>query len=73
MKNGTTHEGTTRPQAITKLRKALTVLAYASLVLDIVIAVATSVGVLKIGDLKALLTPTNYALTAAVILSAWCL
>ena len=53
-----------------KLRKALTFLAYASLVLDICIAVVTSVGALGIGDLHALLVPVNYALTAVVILSA---
>jgi len=53
-----------------RLRKALTFLAYASLVLDICIAVVTSVGALGIGDLHALLVPVNYALTAVVILSA---
>ncbi|MGA2198354.1 MAG: hypothetical protein ABSG45_00280 [Nitrososphaerales archaeon] len=53
-----------------RLRKALTILAYVSLVLDICIAVVTSVGALGIGDLHALLIPVNYALTAVVILSA---
>jgi hypothetical protein len=53
-----------------KLRKVLTILAYASLVLDICIAVVTSVRALGIGDLHALLVPVNYALTAVVILSA---
>jgi hypothetical protein len=61
---------TKRAQAIGKLRKAMTFLAYASLVLDICIAVVTSAGVLRIGDLRALLIPVNYALTAVVILSA---
>ena len=55
---------------IGKLKRSLTVLAYISLVLDICIAVVTSVGALKIGDLQALLIPVNYALTAVVILSA---
>jgi len=53
-----------------KLRKALTVLAYTSLVLDVCIAVVTSVSALGIGDLHAVLIPVNYALTAVVILSA---
>jgi hypothetical protein len=70
LKNGTTDEGTRRARAIARLRKALTFLAYASLVLDIIIAIVTSVGALKIGDLKAILIPTNYALTAVVIFSA---
>jgi len=38
--------------------------------LDICIAVVTSVGALKIGDLHAILIPVHYALTAVVILSA---
>jgi len=63
-------EGTRRIQAIGKLRKALTALAYASLVFDICIAVVTSVGALRIGDLQVLLIPVNYALTVIVILSA---
>jgi lysozyme family protein len=53
-----------------KMRKALTFLAYTSLVLDICIAVITSVRALGLGDLQALLIPVNYALTAVVILSA---
>jgi hypothetical protein len=61
---------TARGQAIGKLRRALTVLAYTSLVLDVCIAVVTSVGALGIGDLRAVLIPVNYALTAVVILSA---
>jgi hypothetical protein len=65
-----TTEPSTRAQATGKLRKALTVLAYVSLVLDICIAVVTSVGALRIGDLHVLLIPVNYALTAVVILSA---
>lgn len=65
-----TPERTTRAQAIGKLRKALNILAYVSLALDICIAVVTSVGALRVGDLQALLIPTNYALTAVVILSA---
>jgi hypothetical protein len=63
-------EGTKRKQAIGRLRRALTFLAYASLVLDICIAVVTSVGVLRIGDLRQLLVPVNYTLTAVVVLSA---
>lgn len=59
-----------RGQAVEKLRKSLTVLAYVSLALDICIAVVTSVGALKIGDLHAVLIPVNYALTAVVIASA---
>jgi len=64
------HERTTRTRANRNLRKALTTLAYASLVLDICIALVTSVGALGLGDLQALLIPVNYALTAVVILSA---
>jgi hypothetical protein len=65
-----TPDRTARVQAAVRLRKALTILAYVSLVLDICIAVVTSVGALGIGDLHALLIPVNYALTAVVILSA---
>jgi hypothetical protein len=61
---------TKRARTIGKLRKSLTVLAYVSLLLDICIAIVTSVGALKIGDLHTLLIPVNYALTAVVILSA---
>ncbi len=61
---------TTRARSIAKLKNSLTVLAYVSLALDICIAVVTSVGALKIGNLQALLIPVNYALTAVVILSA---
>jgi len=67
---GLTAEPTKRARATGRLRKALTALAYASLVLDVCIAAVTSVGALKIGDLQALLVPVNYALTAVVILSA---
>ncbi len=69
-RTGLTTERPTRAQATVKLRKALTFLAYVSLVLDICIAVVTSVGALGVGDLHTLLIPVNYALTAVVILSA---
>ena len=65
-----TSSRTTRAESIGKLRRSLTVLAYVSLALDICIAVVTSVGALRIGNLQALLIPVNYALTAVVILSA---
>ncbi len=64
-----TPERATTTQTKGKLKKILNVLAYISLVLDICIAVVTSVGALRIGDLQALLIPVNYALTAVVILS----
>jgi hypothetical protein len=54
----------------TRLKRTLTALAYASLILDIFIAVITSVGAIGIANLQALLIPVNYALTTVVILSA---
>ncbi len=65
-----TGDRTSRAQVVGKLRRSLTVLAYISLALDICIAVVTSVGALKIGDLHQALIPVNYALTLVVILSA---
>jgi hypothetical protein len=65
-----TPERPARAQAVGRLRRALTALAYASLVLDVCIAVVTSAGALRIADLQPLLVPVNYALTAVVILSA---
>ena len=62
-------ERTPRRQAIEKLRKSLTALAYASLIFDIFIAVITSVDALKIGDVQSLLIPVNYALTAVVFVT----
>ena len=61
--------GSTRGQVVTRLRRALTALAYASLVLDIFIAVITSSDSLGIADIHGLLIPVNIGLTIIVILS----
>ncbi len=53
----------------TKVRKLLDFLAYASLVLDVGIAVVTLAGVLGLGNLQLFLFPINYLLTVVVILS----
>ena len=54
----------------TRIRKTLDRLAYASLVLDICIAIITSLGVLGIGSSpQTLLFPINYLLTIVVVLS----
>lgn len=53
-----------------RARKALDRLAYASLVLDICIAVITAVGVFDArGSPKSLLFPIDYLLTIVVVLS----
>jgi hypothetical protein len=53
-----------------RIRKTLDRLAYASLVLDICIAIITAVSVLDVGSKpQALLFPIDYLLTAVVVLS----
>ena len=51
------------------VRKTLDRLAYASLFLDVCIAVITSLTVLDVQGTKRLLLPVTYALTAVVVLS----
>jgi hypothetical protein len=52
-----------------QVRKTLDRLAYASLVLDICIAIITTLTVLNIGSPQPLLFPINYLLTIVVVLS----
>jgi hypothetical protein len=53
----------------TRIRKTLDRLAYASLALDVCIAVITSLSVLGVGSPEHLLVPVNYLLTIVVALS----
>jgi hypothetical protein len=52
-----------------KVRKALDRLAYASLVLDICIAVITALSLVGVGEGQHFLIPINYLLTVVVVLS----
>jgi hypothetical protein len=52
-----------------RVRKTLDRLAYASLVLDICIAIITSLTILNVGNPQSLLFPINYLLTIVVALS----
>lgn len=52
-----------------RIRKTLDRLAYASLVLDICIAIITTLSVLDVGSPQHLLVPINYLLTIVVALS----
>jgi len=52
-----------------RIRKTLDRLAYASLILDICIAIITSLSVLGVGSPQHLLVPVNYLLTIVVALS----
>jgi len=53
----------------TRARKTLDRLAYASLVLDICIAIITTLSILDVGSPQHLLVPINYLLTIVVALS----
>ena len=53
----------------TKVRKTLDRLAYASLILDICIAIITSLSLVGLNAPKEFLWPVNYLLTIVVILS----
>ena len=53
----------------TRIRKTLDRLAYASLVLDICIAIITTLSILNVGSEQRLLFPINYLLTIVVVLS----
>ena len=52
-----------------RVRKTLDRLAYASLVLDICIAIITTLSLLGASETRYLLIPINYLLTLVVILS----
>jgi len=52
-----------------RVRKTLDRLAYASLVLDVCIAIVTSLSLLGATGTERLLVPINYLLTTVVILS----
>ena len=52
-----------------RIRKTLDRLAYASLVLDICIAIITTLSVLDVGNPQHLLVPISYLLTIVVALS----
>ena len=52
-----------------RVRKTLDRLAYASLVLDVCIAVITTLSVLGLSESEHLLMPINYLLTVVVVLS----
>lgn len=52
-----------------RIRKTLDRLAYASLVLDICIAIITALSILDAGSPQHLLVPINYLLTIVVALS----
>ncbi len=52
-----------------RIRKALDRLAYASLVLDVCIAIITALSILDVGSPQHLLVPINYLLTIVVALS----
>lgn len=54
---------------IDRIKRAIDRIAYASLVLDICIAIITTLSIMKIGDPQAILIPVNYMLTAVVALS----
>ena len=54
---------------IERVRKLIDRVAYFSLVLDICIAVLTSVSIFHLGNPEAFLVPVNYMLTAVVVLS----
>jgi len=53
----------------TRIRKTLNRLAYASLVLDVCIAIITTLSALDVGSPQRLLVPINYLLTIVVALS----
>ena len=53
----------------TRIRKTLDRLAYASLILDICIAIITVLTVFDVGNPQHLLVPINYLLTIVVVLS----
>lgn len=53
----------------TRVRKTLDRLAYASLILDICIAIITTLSFFDVGNPRPLLIPINYLLTVVVILS----
>ena len=52
-----------------RVRKTLDRLAYASLVLDICIAIITALSIFDVGSPQHLLVPINYLLTIVVALS----
>jgi hypothetical protein len=52
-----------------RIKKTLDRLAYASLVLDICIAIITSLSILGVSNSQRLLFPINYLLTIVVVLS----
>ncbi|HYB75461.1 MAG TPA: hypothetical protein VEC08_00735 [Nitrososphaerales archaeon] len=52
-----------------RVRKTLDRLAYASLVLDICIAIITSLSILGVNEGQHFLIPINYLLTLVVVLS----
>ncbi len=52
-----------------RIRKTLDRLAYASLVLDICIAIITALSIFDVGSPQHLLVPINYLLTIVVALS----
>ena len=54
---------------IERLKKLIDRIAYFSLILDICIAVITSLSIFHIGNSEIILVPVNYLLTIVVILS----
>lgn len=52
-----------------RIKKTLDRLAYASLVLDVCIAIITALSVFDVGNPQHLLVPINYLLTVVVVLS----
>lgn len=54
---------------IERLKKTIDRVAYGSLILDICIAIVTSLSILGIGNTELILMPINYMLTIVVVLS----
>jgi len=52
-----------------RLKKTIDKVAYASLILDICIAIVTSLSIFNVGNPQNILVPINYMLTIVVILS----
>jgi len=52
-----------------RLKKTIDKVAYASLVLDICIAIVTSLSIFNVGNPQNILVPINYMLTIIVVLS----
>ena len=54
---------------IERIRRLIDKIAYYSLLIDIAIAVLTTVSILHLGDITQLMIPVNYILSAVVLLS----